>query len=321
MAASPFERILVGYTPTDRGLDARALGVDLAAACGSDLVIAGVLTALWLESFGEQRGPAVVHGEDREHAAIALQQAVSSLSANPSLHSVTSRLEPSRSRARGLHDAAVAEHADLMVVGSSHRGPLGRVLLGSVAERLLAAAPCAIAVAPRGHALRESRPINVVAAAYDGSEEATTALHTAHAIARRTGAVLRVVTVIEPLTQAQGHLVPLPGVEGIAMIERAQALQRQENTGRAALEEAVDGLGGGTAVMPQLLFGGDPADAILDCAREEEADLLVLGSRAYGPVRRVLMGTVSGAVVRHAPCSVLITPRPDGGARAGAGAG
>jgi nucleotide-binding universal stress UspA family protein len=67
-------------------------------------------------------------------------------------------------------------------------------------------------------------------------------------------------------------------------------------------------LGDGVAVEPEVLVGGDPASAILDAARAD-TDLLVLGSRAYGPMRRALLGSVLGAVVRHASCPVLVTPR------------
>jgi nucleotide-binding universal stress UspA family protein len=55
-------------------------------------------------------------------------------------------------------------------------------------------------------------------------------------------------------------------------------------------------------------LGSDPGAAILDVAGTG-VDLLVLGSRAYGPVRGTLVGSVSAAVIRHAPCALLITPR------------
>jgi nucleotide-binding universal stress UspA family protein len=56
------------------------------------------------------------------------------------------------------------------------------------------------------------------------------------------------------------------------------------------------------------LFSGGAVAVLTDEA--QTLDLLVLGSRAYGPVRRVLLGSVSGPLVRQAPCPVLVLPRP-----------
>jgi nucleotide-binding universal stress UspA family protein len=308
MGPAPFARILVGYVPTEQGADARALGVDLASACGADLLLVSVVAAVWIEHIGEQTGPAVVHSGARERAASALKEAAGELAGVPEMHHVERRLEASSSPARGLHDTAVAEQADLIVVGSSHHGPVGHVLLGSVGERLLSGAPSAVAIAPRGHAVRDPRRIGVIAIAFDGSPEAQLALRAAHELARRADAALRVLMVIEPPAAIPGHFVPLPGLEPLITIERAEAMQRQEQAAQNALDSALAALGSGPTIERQVLFGTDPAAAILDIARAE-IDLLVLGSRAYGPLRRALVGSVSAGVVRHAPCPVLVMPR------------
>ena len=91
-------------------------------------------------------------------------------------------------------------------------------------------------------------------------------------------------------------------------MERSDALQRQELAAESALLSALQTLGDAAGIEQQVLFGTDPAMAILDMARAD-VDLLVLGSRGYGSMRRALVGDVSGAVVRHARCPVLITPR------------
>ena len=308
MGSKAFGRILVGYLPTEQGADASALAVDLAKACGADLLLVSVVAALWIEHIGQQTGPAVVHSGARERAGSALKEAAGELAGMAGLANVERRLEASSSPARGLHDTAVADQADLIVVGSSHHGPVGHVLLGSVGERLLSGAPCAVAIAPRGHALEDPHRIAVIAIAFNGSPEAQLALRIAHELARRTGAALRVLMVIEPPAAIPGHFVPLPGVEPLITIERAEALQRQEQAALNELDGALAALGGGPAIERQVLFGTDPATAILDTTRTG-VDLLVLGSRAYGPVRRALVGSVSRNVVRHTRCPVLVTPR------------
>jgi nucleotide-binding universal stress UspA family protein len=308
MTPAPFDRILVGYVATEQGADARALGVDLAALCGADLLLVSVVRGLWIEHVGEQIGPPLVHSGGRDRASAALNEAAAELAVPSGRGQVERRLEVSSSAARGLHDAAVSEQADLVVVGSSHHGPVGRVLLGSVGERLLSGAPCAVALAPRGHAVRELRDIRLIAVAFDASPEAQLALGAAHDLALRTGAALHVLMVIEPPAAIPGQFVPLPGLEPLITIERGEALQRQEQFAQNALDTALAEIGGEATVQRRVLFGTDPAGAILELV-DEDVDLLLLGSRAYGPVHRALVGSVSSAVVRHARCPVLVMPR------------
>jgi nucleotide-binding universal stress UspA family protein len=93
--------------------------------------------AVRIEHLGERSGAPVVHGGVRDRAAAALEAAVAELAGAPELHGLERRLEASSSPAFGLHDLAEAEACDVIVVGSSHRGAVGRAALGTVADRLL----------------------------------------------------------------------------------------------------------------------------------------------------------------------------------------
>ncbi len=94
--------------------------------------------------------------------------------------------------ARQLNRLAHETGADLIVVGSTHRGPIGRVLAGTVADRLLNGAPCAVAVAPRGYAKREgSGSAGPVVVGYNGTEESDMALEAGRRMAVALGATLR----------------------------------------------------------------------------------------------------------------------------------
>ena len=303
-----YERILVGYRDDERGADAVALGVDLARLSGADLVLGTIVSAVWVEHLGERSGTAVIHGGAREETAAALEAAADELAGAPGLGRVERRLEASSSPAYGLHDLAESEKADLIVLGSSHRRAVGRAALGTVADRLLHGAPCAVAVAPAGHAQREDRELGVVGAAFDGSPEARLALRSAHALAARADADLRVITVLEPMPALLERWIALPGLEGQERIERAAALEHQEQSAANAVADAIQELGGEVKVESSVLSGEDVAQALLDVT-QDRVSLLVVGSRGYGPSRRTLLGSVSVALVRAARVPVLVVPR------------
>jgi nucleotide-binding universal stress UspA family protein len=214
------------------------------------------------------------------------------------------RVVTSSSPAHGLHDLAEAEDADLIVLGSSHRGRLGRLLVGAVPERLLHGAPCAVAVAPRAFAERSRRDLAVVAVAFDGSPESKQALAFARSAATDLGADLEVLAVVEPEI--------IFGYAGeAAVFDKGELIEAQtkflEREVQAAVEQSPPGL-----KATGDLLSGNAAEAL--AARAEHGiDLLVLGSRAYGPVRKVLLGSVSANLVRDAPCPLVIVPRSAGG--------
>lgn len=185
-------------------------------------------------------------------------------------------------------------NADAIVVGSPHRGVVGRVLLGSVATNLLTGAPCHVAVAPRGFAARaEDRSLSVIAVAYDGTPEAAAALHLAEAQALATGASIRLLTVLTSIAvvPAGAGYVPVDPPDPDKVLAR----------GLSAINRRVEAEG-------RRLNG--PVAPTLAAACEDDVDLLVVGSRGYGPVLRVILGSSSRELVRDAPCPVIVTPRP-----------
>ena len=130
------------------------------------------------------------------------------------------RITANPSPAHALHDLAEAEHAELVVVGSSHTGRLGRVAPGSTAERLLHGAPCAVAVVPHGYRTRAEQPIRRIGVAYDGSAEATAAVAAGVELARALSAELEVIGVTVPDTytgagddRRRRYIVPLEELE------------------------------------------------------------------------------------------------------------
>jgi nucleotide-binding universal stress UspA family protein len=197
------------------------------------------------------------------------------------------------SPAQVMTDVAEAEDVDLIVVGSPHRGTIGRALIGSVAESLLHGAPCAVIVAPRGYAEERHDPFLRIAVAYDGTPESKAALKRAEALAPQTNASLEILTVVAPP-------VAMPGMVGYIPVDPPEPDK--------ILNEAIHSVDSGLAVSGRRL-DGPPARTLAE-ACEDGADLLVAGSRGYGPVTRVLLGSVSTQLVHLAPCPVLVVPRP-----------
>ena len=193
------------------------------------------------------------------------------------------------SPARELHELAVAEDAEVVVLGSTHRGALGRIYPGSVAERLLSGAPCAVAVAPRGYAERPTDRLRVVQVGFDGSSESRRAIELATRLALNAGATMRVCAAF----QMGADATPLG-------IEARERLGEDLRAAVATIPAEVRALA--------KLVDGEPV-AVLTREAEAGADLLVLGSRGYGPLGAALLGGVSGKVIRGATVPVLVVPR------------
>jgi nucleotide-binding universal stress UspA family protein len=146
--------ILVGYDPQTRDRAPVEFGLAAARFTGAPLVIASVHDA---------GGDALAAGQMSEELVADVTETLEEVRGD--LHAqgvaVECRELASRSAARALHEAAEADDAGLLVVGSTSRGTLGRVLPGSTAERLMHGAPCPIAVIPHrwraGGGLRTKR--------------------------------------------------------------------------------------------------------------------------------------------------------------------
>jgi nucleotide-binding universal stress UspA family protein len=201
------------------------------------------------------------------------------------------------SPARVLHALSEEEHAAIVVIGSTHRGAIGRVVPGTVAERLLSGAASPVAVAPVGYAeSTDPLELRVVGVAYDGSDEAHNALQGAAALARAAGARLRVITVFQRI--AFGALSSPGGVTLESVNDRLGAEMKEQ------LDEAVAAHGDGAE---GVFATGDAAEVL--AAQSEELDLMVAGSRGYGPIGAVLLGGTTHRLLMSAACPLVVIPR------------
>jgi nucleotide-binding universal stress UspA family protein len=286
-------KIIVGVDESDRSKDAVALAAQLARGSGAELVL--------VCAFPYDDMPSRAGNLDwrRSLCADAEQSIERAQEGMPDLPVVVPRAIAELSPAKAIQTMATSEGASLIVIGSSHRGAVGRVFAGTTAERLLHGAPCPVAVAPTGFHADDDHAMDTIAVAYDRSDEAKAALLAATAIAPALGAQLRVVEVLDPSWIATPALMTGPAYNVMPHPEI-------ERPAREHLADVVAALPENMTAEAVVIIG----DAERELAAEtERVDLMITGSRGYGPHRAVLLGSVSGRLVRDASCPVLVVPR------------
>lgn len=290
MTAPTSPTIVVGFDGSARGEDAIELGSLLA-----DLLSARMLAVCaWSRPALSGSGDALTQVL-REEAERIAGQAARMASTPIDAAIAVEELAP----ARALAHVAAEYEAVLVVVGSSHRGALGRLAVGSVPERLLHEDGVAVAVAPAGYVTGEPPALSSVGVGFDGSPSSQAALALAAILARAAHVPLRVFGVIGP------ELVgPFPATLNTdARAAHIAAVRARE---QIALEHAVEELRGGgleIVIEPRL---GDPASSLE--ARSRELGLLVLGSHGYSALRRILHNSVSTHLTRAAACPLIVVP-------------
>jgi nucleotide-binding universal stress UspA family protein len=130
----------------------------------------------------------------------------------------------------------------------------------------------------------------------DGSKSADRAVHDAIDIAARDGARLHLVTAYPDPAWFRERIATSATPADVNLRDVAESVGAR--LARAAEERGID--------VETHAREGDPAEVILDIAKEQNADLIVVGSRGLSGVRRFLIGSVSAKVSEHAPCSVMI---------------
>jgi nucleotide-binding universal stress UspA family protein len=273
---------IIGYDGTDAAKAAIDFAAVLAKANGASLTAVCAYPPV-----PRVYGRGAADGADAELTALAEADAALAMA---DLHdsAVAQRLVRPGSPPKALSDAADDQSATMIVVGTTDRGPLGRISPGSTAERLLHGAPCPVAVVP---ATRVNREMKAIAVAYDGGAESEAAVTCAAELAESLGASLELLGVDTPIAMAG------PMASGFDTQLIRDGLEKQLGE-RAAAAGATWRLVTGSA--------GSSLSGV-----SAEYDLMVAGSRGYGPLRAVLMGSVSRHLADHAACPVIIAPRPE----------
>lgn len=274
-----FNKVLIAIDEQTSGRDAIALARRLVSPTGKV-----ILACVHPRSGAREITDGPFEGVEREVALSFLDSINRELGLDAEVCSIGSNRVGA-----GIHRLADRTQADLLVLGSSAGGRDGRVLLTDETRHAINGAPCAIAIAPLGYAETDS-PISEIGVAYNGSDESRSAIVAARALAHELGATL---TAFEALPLPIGDITP-----GIwSTLEEVIRDQRKAACDRIAEETGVRASAAcGDTVDELAMFSGI-------------VDLLVVGSRNYGPLGRLVHGSTTHRLLRYARSPLLILTR------------
>lgn len=273
-----FTNVLVGVDDENHGRDAIALAARLLEP-GGELTVAHVYpgdTRLWRSQLPPQ-----------EAARDTLARELLDAARREAGIQAHARWCESYSVGRGLRELTERIGANLLVVGSSRRSLLGRVFIGDDTRDSLNGAACPVAMAPAGYA-GEPHLLREIGVGYDGSLESEHALRVARTLASEHAARLSAFEAVS--IPAIAFAGPVPDLEWVESVVD-KAYERV-----AALE----------GVEPHAVYGRPAEELALFSA---SVDLLVVGSRGYGPVGRFVHGSVSQQLARSSRCPLLVLTR------------
>jgi nucleotide-binding universal stress UspA family protein len=208
--------------------------------------------------------------------------------------------------ATSLQDYADARAPGLIIMSTHGRGPLSRLWLGSIADRLVRHVHTPVILVRPNEALdvdlRDWQPYRRIVVALDGSELAEQSLDMAGELAKATGATLVLFRAVVPPFPVQSSYLP----------DAAAATHKALEGGKEEAEEYLARLAdrisdGQLTVERHVLVGHPPAFGILNYASESGADLIALATHGRGGVVRAVLGSVADKVIRGAQIPVLVT--------------
>jgi nucleotide-binding universal stress UspA family protein len=183
--------------------------------------------------------------------------------------------------------------AGLVAMGNRGKGRMRRLAMGSVSDSVVRHAHCPVTVVRWKPVVFPAK----ILLATDGSEEAALAAQTAADLAQRTDSEL--------------HAVTVTAENPYYSVGTAEEVERTRQEAKKMLEEQMQKVEeAGASVAKTHVRVGAVDEEIVVLAEEEGTDLIVVGSRGLGGVRRALLGSVSDSVVRHAHCPVMVV-RPE----------
>ncbi|MCC2640078.1 MAG: putative Universal stress protein [Nitrospira sp.] len=197
-------------------------------------------------------------------------------------------------------------NADLLLLGTHGRTGLDHVLIGSTAERVVRMAPCPVLTVKAGKddaSFRKIGPIKRIVVPVDLSQCSFDALEYAARFAAHTGASITILHVMEPVAYGLDFSLTL------AMEWKYHRKHLEERLKVLSACLTAHGVRADHALQPGL-----PADSITAYVTEHGYDLMIMGTHGRRGLSHILVGSIAGAMLRHAPCPVLTVRQVDFGA-------
>ena len=283
--------LVIGYDGAPGGADALALGLSWARQLDVHALVVTVYPGP--APIGAGRVDAEWVADRRREAERLLEQARTTSPAT----SVEFRAIGSGSVSHGLHDAAEELGASLIVFGSETEP---RLVSTSTGERVIAGAPCPVAMPPRGWSERPSQDLGRILVAFVPTPDGREALRIAAMFARRIGARLHIVTVVAGPAEVMSYRIG----EDVDRMYVSTAKETFEHS----IEQAISELALEVKASGEVVVEDHPVETLASMANSS-FDALFIGSRGYGPIRRVLLGGVASRLVRHLDIPAVIVPR------------
>jgi len=192
-------------------------------------------------------------------------------------------------------DEAAKNKISMIIMGRRGRSGLKRLMMGSVTSRVIGHAPCNVLVVPKAARVEFKR----IVVATDGSKYSLAAASEAIGLAKRNKSELTVISVVpsELMTPTDIDFT-LAHKELIADKEMHEAEKNVKAVKEAAQKEGV--------AVKAFVMSGRPADAVIEIAKDKNADLIVLGSHGRTGLEKLLMGSVAERVIVLSSCAVLV---------------
>ncbi|MDG2307114.1 MAG: universal stress protein [Candidatus Binatia bacterium] len=243
--------------------------------------------------------PPEFYERDREHAEKLLAEKAEELRARGL--QVETSLRSGSARDAILEEAARAD-VDLVVVGARGTTALERLLLGSVAARVVRDAACPVLAIPLEQ-VGAHRPIHRLLVPTDFSDDAESAVHAAKEILGPVADTKKVTLLhVWTIPAGAGIAWPAAGIE--------PDLTAFVGAARRQLEKAAEPLRAAGYDVETIEREGEPAHVIDEQARSQGADLIAMGTHGHSGLKRLFFGSVAERVLPAAPCPVLTVRRP-----------
>lgn len=288
--------IIAGFSSSRQGSAPLNLAAQLSRTTGEKVIATAIV---------ERTLPAGIDPIEDEYQGYVSAQATASLQKVVDAagdQDVSVIIHESTSIPTGLMELVDRHGAELVVVGSSSSGLLGRVALGSVTEWLVHRAAVPVAIAPRGY---PSSPVAIkrLTVAYGGAADAVGLIQSSAALAKKWSVQLRIAS----------FTVRPPAIHAGSIERSAENLVIQQWTRKtrdAALKQLNEARAGVAIPDVDVVIGaGNEWKDAVDSIAWEFGDMLLLGSGAAGPMAQVFLGTAASKILRHAPVPVMILPK------------